>query len=170
MYGKCKYPFNSSRSKCTLYQLWCKSLHISWTILFLVYTVCSQEVVQLFSLRGIRSVSVYGGVSKLPQEEKLSYGVEICVATPGRLNDLLRSGATNLNRCTFLVRWRVAVVICQTTLIKHTHSMQCTFTSTVYFPARPLSYVVLMLFPLSIRYLMKLTGCWTWGLSHKYVK
>ena len=69
-----------------------------------ICAVCSQEVVQLFSLRGIRSVSVYGGVSKLPQEDKLSYGVEICVATPGRLNDLLRSGATNLNRCTLLVR------------------------------------------------------------------
>ena len=59
---------------------------------------------ELFSLRGIRSVSVYGGVSRRPQEDKLAYGVEICVATPGRLNDLLRSGSTNLNRCTFLVR------------------------------------------------------------------
>ena len=62
-----------------------------------------QEVVELFSQRGIRSVSVYGGVSRRPQEDKLMYGVEICVATPGRLNDLLRSGSTNLNRCTFLV-------------------------------------------------------------------
>ena len=62
-----------------------------------------QEVVELFSQRGIRSVSVYGGVSKRPQEDKLLYGVEICVATPGRLNDLLRSGSTNLDRCTFLV-------------------------------------------------------------------
>ena len=59
---------------------------------------------QVFSLRGIRSVSVYGGVSRLPQEERLLNGVEICVATPGRLNDLLRSGSTDLNRCTFLVR------------------------------------------------------------------
>ena len=63
-----------------------------------------QEVLQLFALRGIRSTSVYGGVSRRPQEEKLSYGVEMCVATPGRLNDLLRSGSTNLDRCTFLVR------------------------------------------------------------------
>lgn len=61
-------------------------------------------MVKLFSQRGIRSVGVYGGVSRQPQEDRLSYGVEICVATPGRLNDLLRSGSTNLNRCTFLVR------------------------------------------------------------------
>ncbi|XP_065899729.1 uncharacterized protein [Dysidea avara] len=61
------------------------------------------KVVQLFNLRGIRSVSVYGGVSKWPQQQRFMNGVEICVATPGRLNDLLSTGATNLDRCTFLV-------------------------------------------------------------------
>lgn len=30
-------------------------------------------------------------------------GVEICIATPGRLIDFLESGKTNLRRCTYLV-------------------------------------------------------------------
>ena len=30
-------------------------------------------------------------------------GVEICIATPGRLIDMLEAGKTNLRRCTFLV-------------------------------------------------------------------
>ena len=32
-----------------------------------------------------------------------SAGVEICIATPGRLIDFLESGKTNLRRCTYLV-------------------------------------------------------------------
>ena len=30
-------------------------------------------------------------------------GAEICIATPGRLLDLLEAGKTNLRRCTYLV-------------------------------------------------------------------
>jgi len=30
-------------------------------------------------------------------------GVEICIATPGRLIDFLEAGTTNLRRCTYLV-------------------------------------------------------------------
>ena len=30
-------------------------------------------------------------------------GVEICIATPGRLIDFLDSGKTNMRRCTYLV-------------------------------------------------------------------
>lgn len=33
----------------------------------------------------------------------LSVGVEICIATPGRLIDFLEAGKTNLRRCTYLV-------------------------------------------------------------------
>lgn len=33
----------------------------------------------------------------------LSAGVEICIATPGRLIDFLECGKTNLRRCTYLV-------------------------------------------------------------------
>ena len=30
-------------------------------------------------------------------------GVEICIATPGRLIDFLEAGETNMRRCTYLV-------------------------------------------------------------------
>ena len=33
----------------------------------------------------------------------LCTGVEVCIATPGRLIDFLDSGKTNLKRCTYLV-------------------------------------------------------------------
>jgi ATP-dependent RNA helicase DDX5/DBP2 len=51
----------------------------------------------------IRSTCCYGGVSRGPQARDLSYGVEICIATPGRLIDFIESGTTNLRRVTYLV-------------------------------------------------------------------
>jgi len=33
----------------------------------------------------------------------MTAGVEICIATPGRLIDFLEAGKTNLRRCTYLV-------------------------------------------------------------------
>ncbi|XP_065293512.1 probable ATP-dependent RNA helicase DDX5 [Dermacentor albipictus] len=52
---------------------------------------------------GLTGTPVYGGVSKGPQIERLRRGVHMCVATPGRLLDILETGAVNLLRCTFLV-------------------------------------------------------------------
>ena len=41
-------------------------------------------------------------------------GVEVCIATPGRLIDFLDSGKTNLKRCTYLVRSdSVCVCVCE---------------------------------------------------------
>ena len=51
----------------------------------------------------IKSTCCYGGVSRGPQARDLSYGVEICIATPGRLIDFVESNATNLKRVTYLV-------------------------------------------------------------------
>ncbi|XP_037545631.1 probable ATP-dependent RNA helicase DDX17 [Nematolebias whitei] len=51
----------------------------------------------------IKSTCVYGGAPKGPQLRDLERGVEICIATPGRLIDYLESGKTNLRRCTYLV-------------------------------------------------------------------
>ena len=51
----------------------------------------------------IKSTCCYGGVSRGPQARDLSYGVEICIATPGRLIDFLESGATNLRRVTLKI-------------------------------------------------------------------
>ena len=46
---------------------------------------------------------VYGGAPKGPQVRDLRGGVEIVIATPGRLIDMLESGVTNLRRVTYLV-------------------------------------------------------------------
>lgn len=51
----------------------------------------------------IRSTCIYGGASKGPQTRELSAGVEICIATPGRLLDMLNENRTNLRRVTYLV-------------------------------------------------------------------
>ncbi|KAL3067373.1 hypothetical protein OYC64_017165 [Pagothenia borchgrevinki] len=51
----------------------------------------------------IKSTCVYGGAPKGPQIRDLERGVEIIIATPGRLIDFLESGKTNLTRCTYLV-------------------------------------------------------------------
>lgn len=51
----------------------------------------------------IKNTVVYGGVPKHTQCRDLRNGVEICIATPGRLIDHLESGATNLRRVTYLV-------------------------------------------------------------------
>lgn len=45
---------------------------------------------------GLRFCVVYGGVSQKPQEEKLRQGVDILVATPGRLLDLMNQKQIDL--------------------------------------------------------------------------
>jgi ATP-dependent RNA helicase DDX5/DBP2 len=52
---------------------------------------------------GVLNAAVFGGVSRNGQVNALRQGVEICVATPGRLLDLLESNVTNLRRVTYLV-------------------------------------------------------------------
>ncbi|KAL6431226.1 hypothetical protein ACFW04_007135 [Cataglyphis niger] len=52
---------------------------------------------------GIRNTCLYGGAPKGAQARDLDGGVEIVIATPGRLLDFLESGKTNLKRCTYLV-------------------------------------------------------------------
>ncbi|XP_077308428.1 putative ATP-dependent RNA helicase DDX17 isoform X1 [Lithobates pipiens] len=51
----------------------------------------------------LKSTCIYGGAPKGPQIRDLERGVEICIATPGRLIDFLETGKTNLRRCTYLV-------------------------------------------------------------------
>lgn len=51
----------------------------------------------------IRNTCIYGGVPRGPQIRDLSRGVEVCIATPGRLIDMLEGGKTNLRRVTYLV-------------------------------------------------------------------
>jgi len=51
----------------------------------------------------LRHVLVYGGVSQHPQTRALSRGVDILVATPGRLLDLIEQGHVSLDDVEFLV-------------------------------------------------------------------
>ncbi len=63
----------------------------------------SQSAVQLGRATGIKAVSIYGGVSKVPQLQALKRGVEIVVACPGRLLDHLREGTIDLSKIEILV-------------------------------------------------------------------
>merc|ERR1719291_1585544 len=51
----------------------------------------------------IKNTCCYGGVPRRPQEQDLKDGVEVVIATPGRLIDFLDSGVTNLKRVTYMV-------------------------------------------------------------------
>jgi ATP-dependent RNA helicase RhlE len=52
---------------------------------------------------GIRYTTVYGGVSQLPQTKALKRGVDVLVATPGRLLDLINQGYIRLNQLEIFV-------------------------------------------------------------------
>lgn len=52
---------------------------------------------------GVRSVCCYGGSSKGPQIGALERGVEVIIATPGRLNDLLEMRKADLSGIEYLV-------------------------------------------------------------------
>ena len=64
----------------------------------------SQEVLEAAGKScGVRSVCVYGGVPKWTQKEALKKGVEVVVATPGRLIDLINEGVCDLSQVSYLV-------------------------------------------------------------------
>ncbi|CAI4223209.1 unnamed protein product [Auanema sp. JU1783] len=52
---------------------------------------------------GMSMTCLFGGASKGPQARDLERGVDIIVATPGRLLDFLDSGKTTMKRCSYLV-------------------------------------------------------------------
>jgi len=51
----------------------------------------------------LKNVVIYGGVGQNPQVKKLQKGVDIVVATPGRLLDLMRQGHVNLSYVEVLI-------------------------------------------------------------------
>ena len=51
----------------------------------------------------MRTACLYGGAPKFPQLRAVENGTEICIATPGRLNDFLEGNKVSLKRITFLV-------------------------------------------------------------------
>jgi len=62
-----------------------------------------QDIVKLSRNQKIRSVTIYGGVSKGPQLAALRRGVEIVVACPGRLLDHVDAGGIDLSHVEILV-------------------------------------------------------------------
>lgn len=52
---------------------------------------------------GLKNVVVYGGVGQKPQTDALRAGVDILIATPGRLLDLMNQGHVRLDQIDFLI-------------------------------------------------------------------
>ncbi|XP_050207074.1 DEAD-box ATP-dependent RNA helicase 5 [Mercurialis annua] len=52
---------------------------------------------------GVKSVCLYGGTSKGPQISTLKSGVDIVIATPGRLKDLIEMNVCHLTEVSFVV-------------------------------------------------------------------
>lgn len=61
------------------------------------------EAKKFGKIYNINVVCCYGGGSKWEQSKALELGAEIVVATPGRMIDLIKIKATNLQRVTYLV-------------------------------------------------------------------
>eukprot|EP00930_Biecheleria_cincta_P037504 TRINITY_DN2574_c0_g1_i1.p1 TRINITY_DN2574_c0_g1~~TRINITY_DN2574_c0_g1_i1.p1 ORF type:complete len:497 (-),score=105.22 TRINITY_DN2574_c0_g1_i1:283-1773(-) len=62
-----------------------------------------EECVRFGKSSKIKNTCCYGGAPKATQARDLAEGVEIVIATPGRLTDFLESGDTNLKRVTYMV-------------------------------------------------------------------
>jgi len=58
---------------------------------------------QLAHKTGVKTTGIIGGVEQAPQIDKLQRGVDILVATPGRLFDLVSQGYINLRRTETLI-------------------------------------------------------------------
>ncbi|XP_014242948.1 ATP-dependent RNA helicase DBP2-like [Cimex lectularius] len=65
----------------------------------------AQQILQVANEVGedISNIAVFGGAPKSIQARELKRGVEIVIATPGRLLDFLESREVDLKRCTYLV-------------------------------------------------------------------
>ncbi|EER12990.1 RNA helicase, putative [Perkinsus marinus ATCC 50983] len=61
------------------------------------------EATRFGKMAGLMNTAIFGGVPRYNQANDLRRGVEICIATPGRLLDFLETGVTNLKRVTYLV-------------------------------------------------------------------
>ncbi|KAL1514231.1 hypothetical protein ABEB36_003519 [Hypothenemus hampei] len=59
--------------------------------------------VKKYEYKGISSVCVYGGGDRRAQVNLVSQGIDIVIATPGRMNDLSEAGHLNLEGVTYVV-------------------------------------------------------------------
>lgn len=62
-----------------------------------------QVVATLTRGTGVQSLAIYGGVDQQPQIERLQRGVDVIVATPGRLFDLQSQGHLKVENCELLI-------------------------------------------------------------------
>jgi superfamily II DNA/RNA helicase len=62
-----------------------------------------KELQPLAAVRGVRVFSIYGGVGYEPQKRAMRNGVEILVACPGRLEDLIAQRAVRLDAVEIMV-------------------------------------------------------------------
>jgi len=62
-----------------------------------------EEAVKFGRSANMRSTCAYGGAPKGLQIRKIQSGLEVLIATPGRLNDLIEMGVVNLKHIQFLV-------------------------------------------------------------------
>jgi ATP-dependent RNA helicase RhlE len=67
----------------------------------------AQQTENVFRVLGkhtrVKSFSIHGGVEQDPQIERLNKGVDVLIATPGRMFDLVSQGALQLQRVEILV-------------------------------------------------------------------
>jgi ATP-dependent RNA helicase RhlE len=67
----------------------------------------AQQIYEVFKTLGnntrVVSYCIHGGVDQEPQIEQLDKGVDVLIATPGRMFDLVSQGALNLKRVEILV-------------------------------------------------------------------
>ena len=69
----------------------------------LAFEMNSKQLNYLYVFFSSNSVCVYGGGNRREQINVVTKGVEIIVATPGRLNDLVQNGIVNVKSVTYLV-------------------------------------------------------------------
>jgi ATP-dependent RNA helicase DDX43 len=62
-----------------------------------------EQEVKKYKYRNIKCVCVYGGGNRREQINVVTNGVEIVVATPGRLNDLIMNNIIDVRSVTYLV-------------------------------------------------------------------
>uniref|UniRef100_A0AAG5CTK2 RNA helicase n=1 Tax=Anopheles atroparvus TaxID=41427 RepID=A0AAG5CTK2_ANOAO len=62
-----------------------------------------EKEVGKYQFRDIKAVCLYGGGDRRAQMGAVRRGVEILIATPGRLNDLVQEGVVNVSSITYLV-------------------------------------------------------------------
>ena len=87
-----------------------KSSKQSWGIKCIIMVPTRELAAQIGSVFNglskhtkVKVFAVYGGIEQDPQIKKLSDGIDVLVATPGRMFDLISQGAINLNRVDTLV-------------------------------------------------------------------